>query len=90
MVLMAFDIEFEQAAQVVGAVIEALRREEVDRVVEGRIYPLARRKPGLGPRHEVGRLLQLQQVRPHAGGKDDVRHLTHLSGLVAVLAVTHV
>ena len=38
----------EQAAQVVGAVVEALRGEEVDRVVEGRIDPLAGGKAGSG------------------------------------------
>ena len=43
----------EQAAQVVGAVVEALRREEVDRVVEGRIDPLAGGEPGLGLRDQV-------------------------------------
>ena len=49
-VLMPLDIEFEQVAEVAGAVGQALRREEVDRVVEGRIDPLAGGKLGLGGR----------------------------------------
>ena len=73
-VLMPFDIEFEQVAQVARAVGQALRREEVDRIVESGVDPLARRKLGLGGRNQVRSLLQLQKVLPDAGCKNDISH----------------
>ena len=73
-VLMPFDIEFEQVAQVARPVGQALCREEVDRIVERRVDPLARRKLGLGGRDQVRGLLQLQKVLPDAGCKNDISH----------------
>ena len=64
----------EQVAQVAGAIAQALRRKEVDRIVESRIDPLAGCKLGLGGRDQVRRLLQLQKVRTDAGRKHDVSH----------------
>src|SRR4029078_6717757 len=64
----------EQVAQVAGAVRQALCSEVVDRVIESAVDPLAGGKLGLGRRDELGRLLQLQKVRPHAGGENDISH----------------
>ena len=74
MVLTPFDIEFEQVAQVAGAVRQALRGEEVDRIVERGVDPLAGGKLGLGGGDQVGGLLQLQKVRTDARGKNDISH----------------
>ena len=71
MVLIALDIEFEQTAQVAGAVVQGLGREVVERIVESRVDPLAGGQLGLGAGDQVRRLLQLQQVGPHASGEDD-------------------
>ena len=48
MVLMRGRHRVEQVAQVAGAVRQALRGEEVDRVVEGGVDPLAGGELGLG------------------------------------------
>ena len=53
---------------------QALRREEVDRIVERGVDPLAGGKLGLSGRDQVGGLLQLQKVRPNAGGENDISH----------------
>ena len=74
MVLMPLAIEFKQTAKVVGAVRQALGREVVDRVVEGRIDPLAGGKLGLGGGDQVGGLLQLKQIGPDACRKNDFTH----------------
>ena len=87
MVLMAVDIEFEQVVQVVGAVIEALRGEVVERIVEGGVDPLASGEPGLGLRDRIRRLLQVEQVRTHARREDDSKTYRYLSGRFAVLAI---
>ena len=65
----------QQAAQGVGAVVEALRGEEADGVVEGRIDLVAGRQSVLGLGDQIRSLLQLQQVRTNTCGENDVRHL---------------
>ena len=74
-VLMPLAIESSRLPQVAGAVAQALRREEVDRIVERGVDPLAGGKLGLGRRDQVRRLLQLQKVGPDASRKNDVTHL---------------
>ena len=64
----------EQVAEVAGAVGQALRREEVDRIVERRIDPLAGGELGLGGGDQVRGLLQLQKVGPNARRQNDVTH----------------
>ena len=79
-VLIAFDIESSRLPRSLARLRQALRGEEVDRIVESGVDPLAGGKLGLGGRDQVGGLLQLQKVRPDAGGKNDVSHLVYLSG----------
>ena len=64
----------EQRVQVARAIAERLRGEEVARIVERRVDLLAGREPVLRRGHEVGGVLQRQQVLSNAGGKDDVAH----------------
>ncbi len=77
-VLTPFDIEFEQVAEVARAVAQALRREEVDRIVERVVDALAGRQLGLGRGDEVCRLLQLQEILTDASRKNNVSHDTRL------------
>ena len=76
----------EQRVQVAGAIVERLRGEEADRIVESGVDLLAGRQTILRLRHQVGRVLQREQVLPNAGGKSDVRgHCDNLSGLKSYL-----
>ena len=63
----------EQVAQVAGAGLQRDRGEEVGRIVEGGVDLLAGGKTVLGGAHQVGGLLQGQQVLPDTGRESDVR-----------------
>ena len=57
----------EQGVEVAGAVAEGLRGEEVRRIVERRVDLLASRQTVLGRGHQVGGVLEREQVLPNSG-----------------------
>ena len=65
----------EQGAQILGAVVEAGSGEEGVRIVERRVDLLAGRELVLHARHEIGSLLQGEQVLPYGGGQSNISHL---------------
>ena len=78
----------EQVAEVAGAVLQALRREEVDRIVERRVDPLAGGELGLGRGDQVRRLLQLQKVGPDARRSERYRFPSLIPVRIAAAPLT--
>jgi hypothetical protein len=64
----------EQAVQVVRARVQTLRGEEIGRIVERRVHLFAGGQPVLGEAHQVGGLLQRQEILANAGGEHDIAH----------------
>src|SRR5439155_6915712 len=68
----------EQVADVVGAVVETLRREIVGRVVESGVDLLARGKAVLRGGEQIRGRLQRQQVLANRGGENNAGHGSNL------------
>jgi hypothetical protein len=61
-------------AEIVSADAQALRRKEVDWIVQRGVYPLAGRQLCLGGRDQLRRLLQLQKIGSYTAREDNIAH----------------